>query len=300
MALALGEFKLYAAIEDAHVFYNGRTTRRVQVKEIAIYIMAPYGFDALKQGMPYRGHFNKKHFALVTNGDWVNAPVFVGRDMYARHAVLRPVATPQFMQWRERHGKGGDMLLFSERRPSFPNMDVEVPLLPVDPVFKIIGRIAGKYAGYVGVPFPDLHLTLLICNTEQGTIGIDGQPTGAEAGLSNMKKIRTNFYYNVEPTDVVIAFDLKPSTTMTNEEVANRFIAAAQNFASYTESYSVPEGLTGESMRQGEYNSGSYLAGLVHSVLGYVPKLDFYGKALQAPGWDMPLPDSCFKGEALK
>jgi hypothetical protein len=43
VALALGEFKLYAAIQDAHVAYNGRTMRQVTIKEIGIYIMAPYG-----------------------------------------------------------------------------------------------------------------------------------------------------------------------------------------------------------------------------------------------------------------
>jgi len=128
LELALGEFKLYVSIHDAHVFYNGRTTRRMHIKEVAIYIMAPYGFDDLEPGVPYLGHFNKKHFAVVTDGNWVNAPVYTGRDPHAKGALLRPVTKAHFMQWRQRHNKGGDMLLFSDRRPSFPGLDVVVPL----------------------------------------------------------------------------------------------------------------------------------------------------------------------------
>jgi hypothetical protein len=128
--LALGEFKLYAAIQDAHVLYNGRTTRRVNIKEIAIYIMASYGFDASEVSVPYLGHFNKKQFALVTDGDWVNAPVYTGKDPHAKNALMRPVSRAHFIRWRQKHNKGGDMLLFSERRPSFPDLDVVVPIEP--------------------------------------------------------------------------------------------------------------------------------------------------------------------------
>lgn len=130
VALALGDFKVYAAIEDGHVFYNGTKTRRVHVKEIAVYILAPYGFDEFEQGIPYLGHFNKKIFAMLTDGDWVNAPIYMGKDMHAENAVLRPVSIPLFIQWRQRHERGGDMLLFSDRMPSFTDIDMEIPLEP--------------------------------------------------------------------------------------------------------------------------------------------------------------------------
>lgn len=136
VALALGDFKLHAAISDAHVFYNGNHTRRVHIKEIAIYIMAPYGFDEFEKGTPYLGHFNKETLALVTDGEWVNSPLFLGNDRYARNAVLRPVSIPLYIQWRQKHKKGGDMLLFSDRLPSFPDIDVEVPLEPIDRIAK--------------------------------------------------------------------------------------------------------------------------------------------------------------------
>lgn len=126
--LALGAFKIHVAISDAHVHYNGRFTRRVNIKELAIYVMAPYGFDAFEPVTPYLGHFNKKHFALVTDDDWVNAPVYAGKDMYAKNAVLRPVSKPMFLEWRQRHNKGGDMLLFSDRWPSSVDMNVEIPI----------------------------------------------------------------------------------------------------------------------------------------------------------------------------
>ena len=105
LALALGEFKLHVAIQDAYVAYHGRTTRKVTIKEVAIYIRAPYGFDAFGSDVPYLGHFNKKHFALVTDGEWVNAPVYTGKDKHAKNAVLRPVSVPQFIQWRQLHNR---------------------------------------------------------------------------------------------------------------------------------------------------------------------------------------------------
>jgi len=110
------------------VAYHGRTTRKVTIKEIAIYIMAPYGFDAFGPDVRYLGHFNKKHFALVTDGEWVNVPVYAGADAHAKNALMRPVAIPHYTAWRQKHNKGGDMLLFSERLPSYPDLEMVVKL----------------------------------------------------------------------------------------------------------------------------------------------------------------------------
>lgn len=299
VALALGEFKLYAAIQDARVSYLGRTVRRVHIKEIAIYIMAPYGFDSFDQDAPYMGHFNKKHFALVTNGDWVNGPVYTGKDMHAKNAVLRPVSKLHFMHWRAKHNKGGDMLLFSERRPSLPFLEVDVPMHAIAPRFALLGRVAAAPLGKVGSPYDDLHFTLAMFDTEWGTVCIDAQPTILEAGIRNAKLIRSNFYYNELPTQIEIENTLEVPFGMEPEELARKLYQNAQNFASYTESYSFPPQFSGSNMKPGEYNSNSYLAGLLHSVLGVVPPLNTRaqnGKQYQAPGYETPIPDSFFKG----
>jgi hypothetical protein len=51
-------------------------------------------------------------------------------------------------------------------------------------------------------------------------------------------------------------------------------------------------------MVEGEFNSSSYVAGLLKSVMGYVPKL--YIQEYQTPGWDSPIPSSYYKGEAIR
>jgi hypothetical protein len=51
-------------------------------------------------------------------------------------------------------------------------------------------------------------------------------------------------------------------------------------------------------MIEGEYNSSSFVAGLLRSVMGYVPNIDVPG--FQVPGWDTPIPSSYFKGEAIR
>lgn len=298
LALALGQFRLHVAIQDAHVFYNGRTTRRVQVKEVAIYIMAPYGFDAFGPDVPYLGHFTKKHFALVTDGDWVPTPVYIGRDMHAKNAVLRPATKALFLQWRQKHNKGGDMLLFSERRPSFPSIDVVVPLRPIHPRFALLGRIAANPIGAIGRPHTDLHFTLALFDTEWGNLCIDGQPTYFEAGIQNRLLIRSNFYYESLPSQVEIEQTLTPPSGMEPEEFARRLYRNAQSFASYTEIYSTPSPIRGPAMKLGEYNSNSYIAGLLHSVMGAIPSIGLVGQdgtVYQAPGLEMPLPDSYFR-----
>jgi len=51
-------------------------------------------------------------------------------------------------------------------------------------------------------------------------------------------------------------------------------------------------------MRAGEYNSSSYVAGLLRSVMGYVPLISTPG--YQVPGWESPMPGHYFKGEAIR
>lgn len=130
VTLALGEFRLWVAIEDAYVAYHGHTTRSVRIKELAIYIMAPYGFDTFTPGSGYMGHYNKRHLALVSDGDWVKTPIAIGSEAHTKNALMRPVSRDDLLRWRDLHHQGGDMLLFSERRPSFQNMEVVVPAEP--------------------------------------------------------------------------------------------------------------------------------------------------------------------------
>ena len=159
-------------------------------------------------------------------------------------------------------------------------------------------RVALLVGKIVGRPHTDLHFTLAMFDTEWGTVCIDGQPTLREAGIKNAKLIRSNFYYNTLPTKIELEQALEPQTGMEPDEFARRLYQTAQNFASYIEDYSLPAHLTGSSMNAGEYNSNSYMAGLLHSVMGSIPLLNLLsedGTQYQAPGLETPIPDSYFR-----
>jgi len=163
------------------------------------------------------------------------------------------------------------------------------------PGFTIYGRIAAKPLGKITRPLDSLHLSLAIYDGYSTTI-IDGQPTMTEAGWGNFLRIRTSVSTTM-PSDVVVSAALQPPAGMSAEVFALSLLTKASQFASYTQRYSFPKRL-GETMGDGKYNSSSYLAGLLRSVMGHVPHLDFRG--YQIPGWESPVPLSAFKGEAIR
>lgn len=165
--------------------------------------------------------------------------------------------------------------------------------------FTLYGRIAAGGAGKVSWPDPpDLHFSLVITDAYSGITVIDGQPTMLEAGLRNLGLIKTNSYINALPSNVVVRIPLQPPEGMSRQEFARRLIERARNFSSYVAPYSLPRNIRGSQMRPGEYNSSSYLAGLLKSVMGHVPLLSI--PRYQVPGWETPMPGHFFKGEAIR
>ncbi|EJL74774.1 hypothetical protein PMI12_02905 [Variovorax sp. CF313] len=166
------------------------------------------------------------------------------------------------------------------------------------PTFTLYGRIAAAPIGKVGKPHPSLHISLIIDDAYNGITVIDGQPTMAEAGLRNVLRIRTNMYTNSLPPGVVVKIPLAAPNGMSPETFSQELIKRALNFSSYVSPYSFPARLRGDRMNPGEYNSSSYLAALLKSVMGYVPELRVAG--YQTPGWEEPMPLHFFKGEAIR
>lgn len=179
-----------------------------------------------------------------------------------------------------------------------------------EPSIALVGRVAGGVIGAIGRlgsgGKTDLHFTLVVSDAYSGIYAIDGQPTydasfslrNASKTLDNMLLIRTNIYRNELPKKIKISLDIAPPKGMNRTVFAQKLVTNAHNFASYVVDYSAPDKLVGATMVQGEYNSSSYIAGLLNSVMGYVPKIETPG--YQTPGWDMPIPASYFKGEALR
>lgn len=166
------------------------------------------------------------------------------------------------------------------------------------PSFTLFGRIAAAPIGKVGKPHPSLHISLIIDDAYNGITVIDGQPTATEAGLRNVLRIRTNIYTNRLPEDAVVRIPLEPPQGMSRETFARELVTRAASFSSYVSPYSFPMGLRGDKMKPGQYNSSSYLAALLRSVMGTVPIIKVAG--FQTPGWENPMPLHFFKGEAIR
>ncbi|SFQ62180.1 hypothetical protein SAMN05216567_12263 [Variovorax sp. OK605] len=168
-----------------------------------------------------------------------------------------------------------------------------------EPTITLYGRIAAGPVGYVSWPDPpDLHFSILIDDAYSGITVLDGQPTMWEAGLRNMALIKTNRYDNATPSGVRVRIPLEPPAGMSRREFAQRIIVRSQKFASYAAPCSAPKNIGGSRMRPGEYNSSSYVAGLLDSVMGHVPSVSTPG--FQTPGWENPMPGHFFKGEAIR
>lgn len=191
-----------------------------------------------------------------------------------------------------------------------------------EPTITLLGRVAGGSAGYVGLlgrgRKKDLHFTLIIEDSYTGIFGFDGQPASdpnskpsmTEIGIGifiptpNIKravssiKIKTNYYRNILPSGVVIKIKIDPPQGMPASVFASKLISKACGFADYEVDYSAPSGIIGETMIKGEHNSSSYIAGLLQSVMGYVPQISTPG--YQTPGWDSPIPSEYFKDAVCK
>ncbi len=167
-----------------------------------------------------------------------------------------------------------------------------------EPNVTLYGRIAADPVGYVSWPSPDLHFSIIIDDAYSGITVIDGQPTLLEAGRRNFGLIRTNRHTNSLPGGAVVKIPLSPPQGMSRQEFARQLTVNSQKFASYVSPYSVPKNIRGAEMRPGKYNSTSYVAGLLRSVMGYVPLVSAPG--YQIPGWESPMPGHYYKGEAIR
>ncbi len=71
----------------------------------------------------------------------------------------------------------------------------------------------------------------------------------------------------------------------------------ANGFPAGVYTYSAPQYITGSTMAPGEYNSSSYMAGLLTSVAGieYIKSIKFPSD-YKSPGWESVIPKSAFAG----
>lgn len=170
----------------------------------------------------------------------------------------------------------------------------------------VVARVAGKLLGRIASPFkPSVHLTILIKDLYSGIIGIDGQPDPTFR-IKGFAAIKTNFYQNYVPSDLIsiggreIEIPIKTPDFMTPRTFAESLVKNAKNFTSHIVQYSAPIGLGGEYMTVGEYNSSSYVIGLLNSVeggrRGYQYLIRDTLRDYQVPGIEAPIPAEYFTG----
>ena len=175
------------------------------------------------------------------------------------------------------------MILNSTRENSCPQRQTQQHALSIRS--RPSHSMAALRQGLGKVSFPDpydLHFSIVIDDAYSGIKVIDGQPSMMEAGYQNFFLIKTNRYENALPAEVKVRIPLEPPSGMSRQEFARKIIDRSQKFSSYVAPYSFPKNVRESKMRSGEYNSSSYVAGLLRSVMGYVPLISTPG--YQSPG----------------
>jgi len=126
---ALGSFNLYAAIGHAR-FERDVVSHKtsVEVRGIWVYVKDNFTFTSEPgERSQYLGHWNHNGVIVVPYAafsdksryiPYVDAPVATG-DPHTKGNVYYPIHNSDFRQWAIKHQRGGDFIVFSDRRYTF-------------------------------------------------------------------------------------------------------------------------------------------------------------------------------------
>ena len=110
---ALGSFNFYAAVRYA---YFDHPKRHAVVTDVSVYVRDPYEFSDDQ----YLGHWSASHVAVVpahqlaAGSGWLAYPVVDG-SIHEKDNVLYPVTNGDYRNWRQKHGRGGDFMIYTDR-----------------------------------------------------------------------------------------------------------------------------------------------------------------------------------------
>jgi len=142
---ALGSFVFYAAIGYVSFKWNGRR-KEAEVHGIWVYVKDNFTFtDGHGDRSQYLGHWSRDgvivvpydyvaatsryipHIKSSVTVPYVNAPVSIG-DPLIKGNVYHPIHNSDFRQWAIKHRRGGDFIVYSDRRyiPIFPPIKVDL------------------------------------------------------------------------------------------------------------------------------------------------------------------------------
>ncbi|WP_395066079.1 DUF6402 family protein [Paraburkholderia silvatlantica] len=129
---ALGSFVFYAAVGHARFtswYKNGvrmsDTTKQVEVKGVWVYVKDDFSFsDVPGEPSQYLGHWSSNGVivmpldgvaALSSYIPYVESPVVIGRKTI-KGDVYYPIHNSDFREWQLKHKRGGDFVIFTDRR----------------------------------------------------------------------------------------------------------------------------------------------------------------------------------------
>ena len=110
---ALGSFNFYAAVRYASFDHLAGVA---YVIDVSIYVRDPCEFSDDQ----YLGHWSTGHVAVVPahqlNGgaEWLDYPVVDG-NIAKPDSILYPVTNRHYREWRAKHARGGDFMIYSDR-----------------------------------------------------------------------------------------------------------------------------------------------------------------------------------------
>lgn len=142
-----------------------------------------------------------------------------------------------------------------------------------------------------------LHLSVVISDQYSGVTLIQGEPDwpvrSFEGSALVSPSMSAETLARFQTNSVFGPVELPVPDGMSARGFANALVANASAFTPGSVSYRIPY-LGSGYLPPGQYNSNSFASGLLQSVYGYVPAVNF-GR-FQAPGWGNPLPRQMFGG----
>ena len=122
---ALGAFSFYATL-GVHQFSAANGKGELTINSVHVYMRDVFTFHdrSDERGTQYLGHWKKDGFIVVpaatiagelTKNDWPNFTVAKG-GVVSEKTVYYPVRNKDYRAWQIRHGRGVDLILYSDRR----------------------------------------------------------------------------------------------------------------------------------------------------------------------------------------
>ncbi|RQZ19157.1 hypothetical protein DIE15_05360 [Burkholderia sp. Bp9031] len=123
---SLGSFNICAAVAQANFYIDERSRSRcVDIIGIFVYVKDGYTFEAdAGKSSQYLGHWGENGiivvpYSFVSSRDsripQLNYPVAVG-DVRKKRNLYYPVRNSDFREWQKKHKRGGDFIIFSDKK----------------------------------------------------------------------------------------------------------------------------------------------------------------------------------------